>query len=147
MDPRFVLAIVVQESKGCVRAPTTTGSHSNPGLMQSDQGMGSCNTNDTMQDPCPQSEIHQMILDGVAGSNLDGDNLVYMLNLAAEMGTSDIAQAYYRAARFYNSGPDSLKDNMELDSPGATRCYCSDIANRLLGWVNSPTTCTLDTIG
>lgn len=33
VDERFILAIVMQESKGCVRAPTTTYSVRNPGLM------------------------------------------------------------------------------------------------------------------
>lgn len=33
VDERFILAVVMQESKGCVRAPTTTYSVRNPGLM------------------------------------------------------------------------------------------------------------------
>ena len=88
-----------------------------------------------------------MILDGVEGSNLDGVNLVYMLNMATGMGTNDIAQAYYRAAKFCNSGPDSLKNSTDLGSPGATRCYRSDIANRLLGWVNATMACAPGALG
>ena len=47
------------------------------------------------------------------------------------------AQAYYRAARIYNSG--------QLPNPGvleeaasSTRCYASDVANRLVGWNGLP---------
>lgn len=74
IDPRFILAVVLQESTGCVRVittgkrafilslyspppyqcrPSTDGniskplaySHANPGLMQSFNGTGSCNNN------------------------------------------------------------------------------------------------------
>ena len=69
--------------------------------MQSDQGTACCNPNGTVQDPCPPNEIHQTIRDEAAGSNFDGNDLVHMLNMAAETGTADIAQAYYHAARFY----------------------------------------------
>jgi hypothetical protein len=34
IDERFILAIMMQESKGCVRVPTTDYSVENPGLMQ-----------------------------------------------------------------------------------------------------------------
>jgi hypothetical protein len=40
IDSRFIMAIMMQESNGCVRAPTTAYSHANPGLMQSNQGNG-----------------------------------------------------------------------------------------------------------
>lgn len=38
IDPRFILAIVMQESTGCVRVITTAYSVKNPGLMQSHNG-------------------------------------------------------------------------------------------------------------
>lgn len=38
IDPRFILAIIMQESTGCVRVVSTMGVHPNPGLMQSHQG-------------------------------------------------------------------------------------------------------------
>lgn len=60
VDHRFILAVVLQESKGCVRVPTTANSVSNPGLMQSFQGTGTCYGKST----CPDSEIVQMIRDG-----------------------------------------------------------------------------------
>lgn len=64
VDHRFILAIIMQESGGCVRAPTTYGSVRNPGLMQSHDGTGTCNDNNYVQNPCPNSEIDQMIADG-----------------------------------------------------------------------------------
>lgn len=68
VDPRFVLAIVMQESKGCVRAPTTNYGVQNPGLMQDHSGLGSCNDGNGIQNPCPSSEITLMIKDGTEGT-------------------------------------------------------------------------------
>ena len=92
-----------------------------------------------------------MIADGVAAP-VDGVTLVKALNQAAEVPNCEPAQAYYRAARFYNSGPESLpaEANGDLGSKGATRCYASDIANRLIGWSNGKighSPCKLDEQG
>lgn len=142
VDERFILAIVVQESKGCVRVWTTDYSVVNPGLMQSHDGTGSCNTGSdgvagTVQNPCPASEITQMITDGTAGTAA-GDGLKQVLVQAA----STAVDQYYKAARLYNSG--SIAADGNLGEGVATHCYCSDIANRLTGWVNAATKCTLD---
>jgi hypothetical protein len=66
VDPRFVLAIIMEESGGCVRVPTTNGVVRNPGLMQSHNGDGTCNSDIShlVSEPCPESEILQMITDG-----------------------------------------------------------------------------------
>jgi soluble lytic murein transglycosylase-like protein len=57
VDSRLILATILQESGGCVRAPTTSNGVNNPGLMQTHDGTGTCaNTN-----PCPSSMIHQMV--------------------------------------------------------------------------------------
>jgi hypothetical protein len=64
VDHRFILAVIMQESGGCVRAPTTNYGVRNPGLMQSHDGSGTCNDNNYVQNPCPNSEIDQMIADG-----------------------------------------------------------------------------------
>jgi hypothetical protein len=64
VDHRFILAIVMQESNGCVRVHDTGNGVTNPGLMQSHDGTGSCNTGGVVQTPCPDSEIVQMIEDG-----------------------------------------------------------------------------------
>ena len=138
LDHRFILAIIMQESMGCVRVPTTSFSVANPGLMQSHAGIGSCNNGTGQQDPCPESEIIQMIEDGAQGTP-SGDGLTQSLN--DQTGFTG-AQAFYRTARVYNSG--SVPSDNDLGDPGATRCYATDVANRLVGWVTAPNTCTLD---
>lgn len=137
IDARFILAIALQESKGCVRVWTTNGGVSNPGLMQSHDGTGTCNSGTSVQDPCPQSEITQMITDGAMGTS-SGDGLKQCLATAA---TTDVSQ-YYKAARIYNSG--SIAASGLLEAGVATHCYSSDIANRLTGWVTATSTCTFD---
>jgi hypothetical protein len=66
VDNRFVLAIIMQESGGCVRVPTTNFGVRNPGLMQDHNGQGTCNSDTTkkVSNPCPQSEVTQMVKDG-----------------------------------------------------------------------------------
>ncbi|KAK5117245.1 hypothetical protein LTR62_005862 [Meristemomyces frigidus] len=137
VDERFILAIVMQESKGCVRAPTTNYGVVNPGLMQSHDGAGTCNNAGTVQKPCPSSQITQMITDGSTGTS-SGDGLEQGISQA---GTSDVSK-YYKAARIYNSG--SIASSGNLDDGIATHCYASDVANRLTGWVKAETACTLD---
>jgi hypothetical protein len=130
IDPRFILATVMQESKGCVRAPSTFGSVSNPGLMQSHSGSGTCHPSASeFSNPCPNSEIQQMIKDGTEGTS-SGAGLQGCLASAGGSG----AQQIYRAARIYNSG--SIPASGILNEGGVTSTYCSDIANRLLGWTN-----------
>ena len=124
VDARFILAIVMQESKGCVRIKTTVapdGSVKNPGLMQTFNGTGTC----AGVTPCPQAEINQMITDGATGRQGLKDTL-------AAAPAKNSAQGFYQAARFYNSGLTS--GSSDLGAPGATRCYASDVANRLTGW-------------
>lgn len=72
VDSRFILAVVMQESKGCVRVWTTNYGVQNPGLMQDHNGSGTCNSGTStssgdVQDPCPAREITQMITDGTEG--------------------------------------------------------------------------------
>ena len=45
VDHRFILAIIMQESKGCVRVHTTNYGVRNPGLMQDHDGQSTCNDN------------------------------------------------------------------------------------------------------
>jgi hypothetical protein len=146
VDPRFILATIMQESKGCVRVQTTYNGNSNPGLMQSHAGLNNC----VGIDPCPASTINGMIQDGVGGTAA-GDGLAAIMNqLQAGDATNQasfgndtsVTQLYYRAARMYNSG--SIDPSGDLGLGVATHCYASDIANRLTGWVFAPSTCTLD---
>lgn len=140
LDPRFILAIVMQESNGCVRVPTTSYSVTNPGLMQSHEGTGTCNDGTNVQNPCPASEILQMIKDGSEGTAA-GAGLQQCL--AQEGGSGPTA--YYKAARCYNSG--SVAPSGNLGQGVATHCYVSDITNRLLGWSSGASNCNAGTIG
>ncbi|KAI7973351.1 hypothetical protein EIK77_002290 [Talaromyces pinophilus] len=138
VDARFILAIVMQESTGCVRVGGTNNGVFNPGLMQSHNGKGTCNTGVPLS-PCPSDEITQMITDGTTGT-VDGPGLQQLLQEAAspKYGASG-ATMYYLAARMYNSG--SIAPDGNLGQGGATACYASDVANRLLGWSTGPTAC------
>ncbi|CAI7574801.1 unnamed protein product [Penicillium glandicola] len=139
IDARFILAIVMQESKGCVRVQSTNNGVENTGLMQSHAGEGTCNTDGSTTTPCPSSMIKQMIEDGTAGTS-EGDGLKQCY--AAQTGAE--ATKYYRAARTYNSG--SVDASGNLGAGGATHCYASDIANRVCGWAGSVTECVESTI-
>ncbi|KAL2026982.1 hypothetical protein VTO58DRAFT_111073 [Aureobasidium pullulans] len=139
VDARFILAIVMQESNGCVRVVTTSWSVQNPGLMQDHAGTGTCNSGGVIQDPCPSSEIEQMIVDGTTGTT-SGDGLVQCLSQAA---ASDVSQ-YYRAARIYNGGYSGFRAD-DLGTGCCTLCYASDVANRLTGWSSGVSGCHLGT--
>ncbi|CRG91587.1 hypothetical protein PISL3812_08637 [Talaromyces islandicus] len=141
VDHRFILAVIMQESKGCVRAITSNYGVSNPGLMQDHDGASTCNPGSEGSaqavSPCPAEQISGMISDGTAGTEA-GAGLAGCLNTATGQG----AQAFYQAARIYNSG--SIDASGALEAGIATHCYSSDIANRLTGWVSAQTTCTFD---
>ena len=123
---------------------TTAYSHLNPGMMQSFNGTGTCNTNEAplgigdtsasnVLTPCPATEIKQMILDGANGT-VYGDGLRQNF---VEQGQSG-ASGYYRTAKIYNGGIQSFQENENsLESGCCTQSYVSDIANRLTGWVNA----------
>lgn len=138
VDHRFILAVMMQESKGCVRVPTTANGVRNPGLMQDHDGTHTCNEG-TPQIPCPDDEITGMIQDG-AGGTAAGDGLAGTLNQAEGLQRTG-AQGFYTAARIYNSG--SLDPSGDLGAGGSTHCYASDVANRLTGWTLAASSCTL----
>ena len=143
VDHRFILAVIMQETKGCVRATTSVspdGTVRNPGLMQDHEGTHSCNNEGKIQTPCPDDQILGMITDGVAGTE-KGNGLAGAITSSNEDGV-EFAQGYYRAARFYNSG--LIDGSGDLEKGTATHCYVSDIANRLVGWVDAKSECTLD---
>lgn len=83
VHPSFILVMVLQESAGCVRVPTTSSWQGirNPGLMQSFRGMASCNVNGRMMLPCPANTIKAMIKEGVTG--VDNVGIVPALKTAA----------------------------------------------------------------
>ena len=139
VDHRFILAIIMQESGGCVRVPTTNYGVRNPGLMQDHDGDATCNSDIThkVQYPCPTGTILEMIREGTAGTK-SGDGLAQCIN---QSKASD-ATAFYKAARIYNSG--SIDKSGKLEAGIATHCYASDVANRLTGWVSAYHNCHLD---
>jgi LysM repeat protein len=134
VDARFILAVVMQESGGCVRAPTSNFGVRNPGIMQSHNGIGTCNDNGQVQQPCSAQAITQMIRDGTAGTP-SGDGLSQLLSQVASTGD----EKYFLAARMYNSG--SVAPSGNLNDGIATKCYVNDVANRLCGWTYSPDGC------
>jgi len=139
VDSRFILAVMMQESHGCVRVHTTNYGVNNPGIMQSHNGKGSCNIGGVIQNPCPASEIEQMIQDGTAGTLNDyqgGDGLQQLL---AKVGSTSDSMTYYVAAVMYNSG--SISNALNLAANAATPCYATDIANRLTGWTTAGGAC------
>lgn len=86
-----------------------------------------------------------MVKDGVGGTS-QGDGLKQCLEKSRgdENVEEDEATPYYRAARLYNSGSPSPDGN--LGRKGSTPCYCSDVANRLLGWTLKDSGCTLEAV-
>ena len=80
-------------------------------------------------------------IDQVAGTDA-GHGFAIDINLQADIANIGYAEAYYRAARLYNSG--EIDDSGDLGKGSATHCYASDLANRLVGWTDSEHGCTLD---
>ncbi len=109
------MQMIIQESSGNVRVPTTDNGVRNPGLMQSHNG-AEFNPAD------PAGSILQMIRDGTEGTK-DGDGLKQCI---ARRGN------VYAACREYNSG--SVDVNDLSNGLGATQDYVSDMANRLVGF-------------
>lgn len=105
--------------------------------MQSNQGTGSCNMGGTVQTPCPEAEILQMIKDGTEGT-ASGDGLSQCIG---ESGSSGVDK-YYKGARIYNGGINGW-DKTNLGAGCCTKCYSSDVANRLTGWHAGASGCTL----
>lgn len=117
----LILAVMMQESKGCVRAPTSQSDAHNPGLMQ---GAGTASCHSLAQgpvSPCPTSKIRDMIHEGTAGQGL---RTSLKESLDAFSTTTDDSK-YYKAARRYNSGSQVTNPNL---GHSATACYASDIA-------------------
>lgn len=152
VDHRFILAIVMQESLGCVRVYTTNNGVVNRGMLQGHAGNSTCNSGTLSSpgkvlNPCPDVQIYGMIQDGVGGT-MAGDGLAAILNTATtKMRAAGVmidggnARTHYIAARQYNSGSVNVS-NLGYGFT-AVNCYASDIANRLTGWTKSANTCTL----
>ncbi|KAL8934828.1 MAG: hypothetical protein Q9216_005716, partial [Gyalolechia sp. 2 TL-2023] len=120
-DPRFILAVIMQESGGCVRVPTSYYSARNPGLMQSHNGPATCNEDATPVTPCPYPTIEEMIREGTAGAGSGDDIMGLVEALRKAEGEVDDVARFYRAARVYNSG--SVDPSGDLGKGVATHCY------------------------
>jgi hypothetical protein len=138
LPQQFLLAVMMQESKGCPRAPTTNYGVNNPGLFQSFNGAASCNNGGVMTNPCPTDTITNMVKEGA------GLGLQFGLTQAMSQSKASDDSKYYKAARIYNSG--SVDASGNLGAGIATHCYASDIANRLMGWASESTSCQEGTI-
>lgn len=107
VDHRFILAIIMQESHGCVRVHHTTSISgvNNPGLMQSHDGHA-------FDSDFARLSILQMVQDGTQGTDAAaGYGLVQNLDLYGDP---------YSAARGYNSGY-LPKDGNLSQAAGATK--------------------------
>lgn len=144
LPKELLLAVMIQESKGCVRAPTTNYGVNNPGLFQSFNGQGTCNPdNSNFQTPCPEATILKMVQEG-AGVGLEF-GLTQAIDQAVTKYGAKGVDKYFKGMRIYNSG--SLPASGNLGQGIATHCYASDIANRLMGWASEDKVCDEATIG
>lgn len=76
------------------------------------------------------------------GGTEQGHGFAEDIGLSSDIVNGEVAMAYYRGARHYNSG--EVPKNGVLEEGSATHCYASDIANRLTGWTDAASKCTFD---
>jgi hypothetical protein len=128
VDQRIILATIIQETNGCplVSHTTSSGGTRNPGLMQSHNGHEYNRKHSRLS-------IMLMIQDGTQGTDA-GWGLVDNLNLYGNP---------YKAMRGYNSGYIPASGDLS-EAAGATACYVTDMANRLMGWVRAESGCPGD---
>lgn len=114
IDPRVILAMIMQESSGNVHVISTNNGVQNNGILQSHAGV-SYNSAD------PSGSILQMVKDGILGTS-SGDGLVQTVTRNGGL---------WEGIRAYNSGS---VDKTDLGNGlGSTASYCTDVANRLTG--------------
>ena len=66
------------------------------------------------------------------------------MQVVQRSGASDVSK-YYKGATLYNSGVAPPNWNLGLGRSNA--CYASDMANRLMGWVEGDSSCVESTVG
>lgn len=65
VDHRFILAVVMEETRGCVRANGSIDDAApSTGLLQGYKGTHTCNSNGKVTNPCPADNILGQIRDG-----------------------------------------------------------------------------------
>ncbi|KAK0113743.1 hypothetical protein ONS96_014599 [Cadophora gregata f. sp. sojae] len=119
VDARVILCIIMQESGGNVRNPTTLSPApdfvENTGLMQAHNGQ-------EWDERYPEWSVERMIRDGAQGTRF-GDGLIQCFH--------KWDRNWYHACRAYNSGRVNREDLS--DGITATGHYVERVANRLIG--------------
>ncbi|PGH18437.1 hypothetical protein AJ79_00506 [Helicocarpus griseus UAMH5409] len=118
LDPRIILAVIIQESHGNLRV--AAGGGRTPGIMQA---LGSPHCQGTAKGGCGKNTIKDMIFAGVLGTGqTTGLKKCHESN----------GRSYGAMLRCYNSGHVFNPNDLIQAGPG-TPSYVSDIANRLRG--------------
>ncbi|KAL1856913.1 hypothetical protein Daus18300_010567 [Diaporthe australafricana] len=123
IDARVLLAVMMEESGGDVGVVTTWNADGQPtgGLMQASGCHGYDGKNNL-----EQADITYMV---------DCGTQHYKLNLA-NWGSQNAPESIYPALREYNSGSVIASDLSTAPNGVGNPTYVSDLADRLLGWVN-----------
>ncbi|KAJ4396494.1 hypothetical protein N0V93_000713 [Gnomoniopsis smithogilvyi] len=119
IDNRVILAIIMQESHGQVNVKNAGDGQNTPGLMQA-QGC----PNHAGEAVVSREAVLEMVQCGSDHfKNVDG-------------GASSDEDIIYTALRSYNSGVNGVNRDDLSNSGSGTNSYVSDVANRLMGWVD-----------
>lgn len=143
VDATFILAIVLQESQGCVRRPNATSKEGLSTLNGVLLGKGTAKCEGLAA--CQRSTIREMLENG--GSGVPESDLRSLV-AAIEKNTDHNPQHslnYYRAAYVYSTAVANIPARFEDAIP--RHCYVSDVANRLVGWVGHNSTGYCDDSG
>ncbi|KAK7942391.1 uncharacterized protein PG986_011504 [Apiospora aurea] len=124
IEPRVLLAIMMQESHGDVGAKTTI---SQPDGL-STGGLFQCWN-------CPGFNGKHGLTQQQITSMVEGGAKHFQENLAHRGGCME-PKCVYPALREYNSGANAVNLNNLSDAPNATPSYVSDVVQRLGGWVD-----------
>ncbi|KAK4508807.1 hypothetical protein PRZ48_002546 [Zasmidium cellare] len=129
IDPRFLLAILLQESKGDVNVECV-GPEPRCGILHAYKG--------SRFDPAsPQASITKMLVEGIKGGAQRGPGLLNLLNGKPKFAYVEVGD-YFAVARAWNSG--AVKEgDLDVLPPGKGRgrgeaSFVNDVANRLMGW-------------
>lgn len=122
VDPRFILAVVMQESKGFADTECV-GTTPRCGIMHAPKGS-------RFDQSDARFSVERMIRDGVQGTAKRGPGLADLLKGRPRLANVPSGN-WYALARAYNSGAvGKYLDVVSRGQPG----YVNDIANRLQGW-------------
>lgn len=139
----FLLAIMLQESNGCVRVPTTYSpgdNIANAGLMQSFNGRATCNGGSryALAAPCPAAIIQAMIAEGVSSMSVGlGPAMTRLLSLQHttisqvqikdDKFVSEVGKDAFHAQMIQPIEPE-VDFNLDLDGNADSRVLTTDAA-------------------